>query len=131
MQKACLYAILNEYLASVTLTEKSKSSPDATSRILDFIEEHYKTNVTLSDLAAELNYDYHYTSRLFNSLFQMSFCDFVSLYRIKRAAELLTDRDKKILDVAYECGFQSVRSFNSRFKSFAGVSPREYRRGLH
>ena len=130
VQKACLYAILNEYLGAVTLREKSKSAPDATSRILDFIEERYKTNVTLADLATHLNYDYHYTSRLFNSLFRMSFCDFVSLYRMKKAAELLSDKNKKILNVAFESGFQSVRSFNNRFKSYSGLSPKEYRKTL-
>ena len=131
MQKSCLYSILNEYLHTVNLSIKGKTGTDSTSKILDFIENNYRGNITLSDVATYLNYDYHYTSRLFHTLFKMSFSDFVSLYRIKKAAELLTDRDKKILEIAYECGFQSVRSFNNRFKSFADISPREYRRELH
>ena len=131
MKKSCLYAILNEYLHTATLSERGKTGTDSTSKIIDFVEQNYRSDIALSDVADFLNYDYHYTSRLFHSLFKMSFSDFVSLYRIKKAAELLDDRSKKILEIAYECGFQSVRSFNNRFKSFTGISPREYRRELH
>lgn len=130
LKKSCLYAVLNEYLNCVTLKEKERSKPDAMVRILGYVEEHYKSDVRLSDIAAFLNYDYHYTSRLFHSLFKMSFRDFVDMWRVEKAAELLSDKSKKILDVAYESGFQSVRSFNSRFKAYAGICPKEYRKSL-
>lgn len=41
--------------------------------------------------------------------------------------ELLKNSDMKIVDIAYESGFQSVRSLNNRFSSRFGMTPTEYR----
>ena len=127
-QKSCLYALCGAYLSAVTLTEKNKLCSDAMAAILEYTAEHYKRDVRLSDLAAALNYDYHYLSRLFHTLFGMSFPDFISTYRMEAAAELLREGDKKMVDIAYECGFGSVRSFNDRFKALHGISPTEYKK---
>ena len=96
--------------------------------IVDFISENYTRSITLTDLAARLNYDYHYVSRLFRSLFHIPFIQFLNIFRLERAAELLLNDEKRIVDVALESGFQSTRTFNERFKAHYGVTPSEYRR---
>lgn len=128
LQKACLYAICREYLQCVRLTERSGTKSETMNVIVDYIAENYTKNIKLSDLAAMLNYDYHYVSRLFRSLFNMPFSNFLNIYRLERAAELLQNDNKKLVDVAYESGFQSVRTFNDSFKAYYGISPTEYKK---
>ena len=127
--KSCLYALCGEYLRCVTLAEKDKTKAEAMSIIVDFVSKNYMRNIGLSDIARLLNYDYHYVSRLFRGLFNMPFCDFLKIYRLENATRLLEEGGKKNLDIAFECGFQSVRSFNHAFKEYYRITPSEYRRG--
>jgi len=127
--KACIYALCSEYLASVRLIRQDKK----TARIhemIDYIQQNYRKNITLADAAAFLGYDYHYVSRYFKQLFNMSFKEFLNLYRLQTAAELLQDSTRQITDISFESGFQSVRAFNAAFKNHFKVSPSQYRKAL-
>jgi AraC-like DNA-binding protein len=62
---------------------------------------------------------------------QQNFFDFINRYRIEEAQRLLTDPpDKKItvLEVLYECGFNSKSSFNTLFKKHTGLTPSEFKK---
>ncbi len=126
--KACLYAVCDEYLNSVKLVELDTAKTNTIINIVDFVENNFKKNITLEDLSALLGYEYHYTSRLFRKLFNMSFNEFVNLYRLENAIELLENSSQKLLNIAYESGFQSLRNFNNCFKKNFGVSPTEYKK---
>lgn len=122
--KAVLYAVCDEYIKSVALTDKNKKI----AVITDFIEKNHTKDIKLSDIGRLLGYDYHYVSRYFHSVFKMSFSEFLTLYRLETAVVLMEQSDKKILDVALESGFQSVRSFNECFKAHFKMSPTEYKK---
>jgi len=125
--KACLYAACEEYLRTVTLTRQDSRQSAFIQSVTDFVLEHHRKPVTLSELAAALGYDYHYVSRRFHKVFGMSFPAFLNVYRLEAALELLTQTDKPITEIAFESGFQSVRAFNSSFRSHTGTSPSAYR----
>ncbi len=126
--KSCLYALCNEYLNSVTLTEKSREKTQTLAIITDYITRHHQGNIKLSDIAKLLGYDYHYVSRYFHKVFNMSFNDFVNLYRLETATKLMEETDKKLTEIALESGFQSVRTFNEVFRKHFGTSPSGYLR---
>lgn len=129
--KACLYAICSEYLRCVRLVEKKKTGSEAMTQIVDYISKNYMNNIRLSHVAKILNYDYHYVSRLFHQLFKMSFNSFINIFRLEKAIELMESSDKKLLNIAYESGFQSLRTFNNSFKLHYGINPTEYRKNEH
>ena len=54
--------------------------------------------------------------------------EYLTRWRIYRAAVLLEDRDKKLTDVANAVGYDSDASFNKTFRRIVGVTPGEYRR---
>lgn len=126
--KASLYAVCDEYIKSVPLTEKNKKISEKITVITDFIEKNHTKDIKLSDIGRLLGYDYHYVSRYFHSVFKMSFSEFLNLYRLEAAITLMEQSDKKILDIALESGFQSVRSFNECFKAHFKMSPTEYKK---
>ena len=128
--KSCLYAICEAYLDTVLLSEKDRGHEDLRVRIFDYILENHTRQFSLTDIARQLGYDYHYMSRYFRKIFNMPFRDFVNIYRLETAIRLLEDTDNTITEITYESGFQSVRSFNYFFKNQLGISPTQYRKNV-
>ena len=126
--KSALYAVCDEYSKSVALTDKSKSISRNIALITDYVEKNHTKDIKLSDIGKLLGYDYHYVSRYFHSVFNMSFSEFLTLYRLETAVNLMEQSNKKIVEIAFESGFQSVRSFNDCFKSHFKMSPTEYKK---
>lgn len=129
--KSCLYIICEEYLKQIKLLNKRNNENEILSMIVDYIEQNYDKNISLKDIAKILGYDYNYMSRYFKKFFNMTFTDFVNLYRLETAIRLLEDTNENITSVAYESGFQSTRTFNSFFKNKTGLSPTQYKNTVH
>ena len=53
--------------------------------------------------------------------------DFIRKVRLKRAAQLLTESQLSINEIATHVGFATARNFSSSFKKIFGVTPSEYR----
>jgi len=86
-------------------------------------------NLTLKDLARKINMQQRYLSQIINEYMHQNFHDFINHYRIEFAAEMLSeDREKSILDIAYDSGFNSKSSFNSEFKKNMHMTPSQYRK---
>ena len=54
--------------------------------------------------------------------------DYLTRWRVYKAAVLLKEGDRKLTEVAKAVGYDSDASFNKRFKQIVGVTPGEYRR---
>ena len=126
--KACLYAVCDAFLHEVEFSENQGNKKTNISLIVQYIAENHTKNITLKDISKLLGYDYNYVSRFFHSTFNMSFTNFLNIYRLETAIKLLEETNKKITDIALESGFQSVRSFNNSFRLKFGISPSEYKR---
>ncbi len=125
--KSCLYALCGEYLRQIPLVENIEKQSSIMPCVIDYVENNYKKPISLATLAESLGYDYCYFSRIFNRFFSMSFSDYLNIYRFNEARNMLTETDISITAIAYESGFQSVRSFNNTFKKLSGISPSEWR----
>jgi AraC-like DNA-binding protein len=64
--------------------------------------------------------------RKLKELTNQSARDFIKGIRLKQAAYLLTTKKINISEVAYAVGYTNLSHFSSSFKSFYGVSPKEY-----
>ena len=126
--KSCLYGVCEDYLAEIRLVEKNKSKEETVSAIVDYIQKNYTLQISLRDIANVLGYDYNYMSRYFHSTFNMTFSDFVNIYRLETATKLLEDTDESVTTIAFKSGFQSVRAFNNFFKKTTHQSPSQYRK---
>ena len=70
-------------------------------------------------------------SQIINQSSGLNFNDFINRYRIEYAQELFReDSSKKVLEVAFECGFNSKTTFNSAFKKFTGITPSIFKKKL-
>lgn len=127
MKKACFYAVCDEFMQNVRLTERKTHSENLVGSIFDYVSTHYKQSISLSDVANKLGYEYHYLSRLLNKGYQINFSRLVNEYRVDKAVSLLENSNESITDIAMESGFKSIRGFNHAFLDIMGISPREYR----
>ena len=128
MKKACLYAVCDEYSRAVPTEERKSGDEELISRIMKYIEDHYKESITLSDIARLFGYEYHYLSRLLNKSYHISFSTVLNQYRVDNAVYLIKNSSLTITDIAAESGFSSIRNFNHAFRSITGVSPQKMRK---
>lgn len=101
--------------------------------ILNYMENekpYLNHEIKQSNLAKELNMSVHLFSEVLNICFQKNFNNFMNLYRVNRAKQLIKNPkffNYKILAIGYESGFPSKSSFNRAFKQMVQQTPSEYR----
>lgn len=127
---AGLYLICGTALEQCTLCPRPHQDADAhlTARIIDYIQANYTRALTLEEMAREFGYNYTYLSAYFNQRLHTGFQDFVNQYRVSHAAALLQGSSLPITQVAGQCGFGTIRSFNRVFRRAQGMSPSDFRR---
>ena len=92
-----------------------------------------KATFQLKDLAVSLKLPPYLVSHLINKKFSQNFPDFVNTYRIQEARLMLMSQEYqslKISSIAYDCGFNSLSSFNQAFKKQTGTTPSSFRRSM-
>lgn len=95
-----------------------------------YISQNCAEALTIDDVAKKIGISKSYFSHLFKDYLQMTFVDYLTRERIRRAESMFLDRKKKIIDIAFECGFTSISSFNRSFRKTKGISPREFRSAM-
>ncbi len=95
-----------------------------------YIEEHYKEDIALQDVAAILDYSDVYFCKLFKQNFGKNFITYLNEFRMEKAKELLADPNINIKDVSTEAGYRDANYFTRIFKRMVGTTPSEYRSGV-
>ncbi len=126
--KGLLYSICGEFDKNAEYIDFKGDGQNLLFKIFNFVAENYKRKCTLYELAKETSYNYVYLSKHFSKSTGISYTEYVCRFRINEACYFLTNTNSTILDIAYECGFDCLRSFNRSFKSIMGVSPSKYRK---
>ncbi len=124
--KACLYIVCSSCSKQIKFTENPIQNSDLAHRIIEFTENNFRENITLSDIAVKLGYEYHYFSRCFKRIFNMNFKTFLNHYKFNYANELMLNTDLSLAEIAMESGFGSLRNFNRIYRQFANVTPKEH-----
>ena len=97
-------------------------------RITAYLEAHSSEELSSADLAASEGVSVSYLARLFKERLGCTFSDYVNMQRARNSLALLARKEESILDIALECGFPSVKSYNAVFKRIYGVPPSQWRR---
>ena len=92
--------------------------------------DHSGDELSLGAVARIVNMSASYFSETFKQATGMNFVEYVSRTRVEKARNLLLNPNRRVSEVAFEVGFQSLSQFNRAFRKVAGQSPREYRAEL-
>ena len=137
-------SIYSKTLEIITLIGRSRAatgmktiSPDAPRKqeeyiekfieICNYISAHCSDELNLEAVASMSGFSKFYFSRLFKQFTNVSFYKYVNQKRIEKAAEMLTEPNISITNVALSCGFESLSSFIRMFKIVKGCTPTEFR----
>ena len=95
--------------------------------LLVYIEEHIEAGLTMDALARACDRSYPHLSRTFTRYMQVPLSHYLNGKRIERAALLLANTNRPILDICYRLGFNNPSYFYRLFKQRHKLSPRKYR----
>ena len=98
--------------------------------VFKYVFNHYKKEIPLSTIAKIAGMNKQAFCRYFKTRTQKSFMQFVNEIRIGQACKLLADSNKTVIQIAYDCGFNSITNFNGFFKTIKAITPREFRKQL-
>ncbi len=135
-QYAALIRLLVDFAAHLAscssdliLHGQHKESP-AIAQARSFIADHSDEDLSLASVARVANMSAPYFSAKFKEVGGINFVDFVARTRVEKARNLFLNPDRRVSEVAFEVGFQSLSQFNRAFRKIAGQSPRESRAAL-
>ena len=95
--------------------------------MLQFIQEHCGENITTADIARSAMISESECLRCFHSTIGTTPVQYLRQLRIQRAAELLASTDRRVGDIAWECGFSDAGYFAKTFREMKGCTPGQYR----
>lgn len=98
-------------------------------RAVGIMETEYHSDITVSDVAAELGFDRSYFSTVFKEYTGVSPYAYLTTIRIKRASDLLTGGNQSVSEIAEAVGIDP-HNFSRIFKREMGISPLDYRRKI-
>ena len=96
--------------------------------ILQFIDDHLSREITLKHIAEHVYLNPQYVGHLFKSELGMTFTEYITEERLKRAKKLLKGTNLKVYEVAQLSGYKSPKHFMTVFKHETGMTPIEYRK---
>lgn len=100
-------------------------------KVIDYIEDHIKEELTLSIVSANFGIsDYHF-NRMFKTVTGITLKQYILKRKLSKALELLKETNRTILDTALELGFEYPEVFSRAFKRQFGISPNHYREGSY
>lgn len=96
-------------------------------RALEYTQNHLAEDHSFADVAKAAHQSTRSLARLFTTETGMTWRQMQRRMRMIRAIELLSNADDRILNIAFDVGYNSLSSFNRAFRDYAGHSPGEFR----
>lgn len=124
--EGCVSVVFGLLLETLNFTERrSAIETDGISRVLLYISNNFKNDISLSSVAGALGFNSSYLSRQFKDSVGIGFKTYVNMIRLREAVILL-QKGESVSFCAYESGFNSLRSFYRAFGAEFGCTPKEY-----
>ena len=91
-------------------------------------QEYRKPKLTREELALAIGTNRQYLIEAIKTVTGKTFNEYIYTFRLKYAYDLIVnERDKPIIEVCLEAGFQTKGTFNREFKEAFGLTPSELR----
>ncbi len=129
--KSLLYGLLVTYARlcsnSALSSGGSNSNFSHIRQAVAFIEDNYRHDIALEDVARAAGLSLGYMTKQFKNLLGTSPAEYARNFRMAKAAELLRVESNSVTDVASALGFSDISLFSRQFKQVTGISPTGFR----
>ncbi len=105
-----------------------RSHYESVQRVIAAMQNQLDQPMTLQELARIGFASPWHFNRTFRQITGVPPLQFFYALRLEAAKRLLTDTQKKVIDICYEVGYQSVGTFTRRFADVLGHSPMQFRK---
>lgn len=102
--------------------------PGNLKKSLRFIEQHFRTDISVEEIAESCQMSVSYLHKLFKKYLQSSPYQVLLDRRLRESKTLLSTTDLLVKEIARECGFMDVINFGRVFKHSQGMTPSHYRK---
>ncbi|HYJ05951.1 MAG TPA: helix-turn-helix domain-containing protein [Chthoniobacterales bacterium] len=121
-----LSALINQIML-----EQQNAEPPLVRKAREYILQHKTEPLSLAAVAQASGASVFHFCKVFKKTTGLKFTDYVARVRLEDAKSQLLNPSRRISEVAYDVGFQSLTQFNRMFKRVFGQSPTEFRAHLH
>lgn len=121
-----LSALINQIVL-----EQRNAEPPLVQKARAYILQHKSEPLSLTAVAQASGASVFHFCKVFKKSTGLKFTDYVARIRLEDAKNQLVNPSRRISEVAYDVGFQSLTQFNRMFKRTFGQSPTEFREHLH
>lgn len=95
--------------------------------ILDYIHTHYSESISVETLAELAQQSKYHFIRAFKMTTGYTPHQYITIFRIRKAKELLIFSNKSVTEISYEVGFSSSSQFYKNFATLVGCTPKQFR----
>ncbi|MBU5335075.1 response regulator [Intestinibacter bartlettii] len=119
--------IITEIFDIIYQNKINNNFNEYTQEAIDYVERNIKKNITLEEVAKNINITPHYLSKIFKKEVGVNFVTYVTDRKIDLAKEMLEDKNIPIVNISISLAFNQPNYFSKVFKKKVGVTPSEYR----
>ena len=98
--------------------------------VLEFLHGHYAEELTLDDLSNVANLSRKYFCKFFKDMTGTTPFQYLTTYRVEKAARQLLITKLPVTEIALDCGFNDLSYYIKTFKARKGISPNQYRKSF-
>jgi two-component system response regulator YesN len=99
--------------------------------VIEYLNKNYYHNISLNDVAKNVNLSYNYLSKVFKDELGKSFVDYLTELRIEKSMKLLANENISIKEICQKNGYNDPNYYSKAFKKITGMTPTEYRTFLN
>jgi AraC-like DNA-binding protein len=99
-------------------------------RVMCYVTEHFRDKVSQADLSRELDLSPTAFSKFVRGATGTTFTELIKRARINEACRMLAHTEKRITDIALDCGYAHTSHFDHHFQEMKGITPGEYRKRM-
>lgn len=100
---------------------------EAAEKIKIICEQYYRDQSELKKRLSDIGLSRNRMTKLFQEQYGKTPAEYVHQLRVEQGKVLLADTKNNILNIAAQCGFESLSAFYTQFRKITGMSPKEYR----
>lgn len=116
--------------AEVAGKEEQEKANNYVQKAVEYIQSNYCNPIKVTDVASYICINRSYLYTLFQDNLKVSPQQFLTIFRLTKAAELLQSTAYSIESIALSCGYSDALVFTKAFRQMHGVSPSVYRKEM-
>ena len=98
------------------------------SDVIKYIYDNYTKELTINDVTEKFDITDTKLNKKLMAYSGKRFIEFLNALKIDKACEMLLTTDKSVIDISFELGFNTVKTFNNNFSKLKNMSPTDFRK---